>query len=58
MREQKPANDATDNVASGKRDVDIECLELGKACCFKKDNRIAENSISAKDLGSPDHAVL
>jgi len=38
VREEKPANDATDNVASGKGDVDIECLDFAETGGFKKDD--------------------
>ena len=58
VREQKPADDATDNVTRGKGNVDVECLEFRKASCFEKDDRESKNGVAAKDLGSPNNTVL
>jgi hypothetical protein len=58
MREKKAANNTTNNVACGKGNIDVECLEFGKASCFEKDDRISKDCISAKDLCRPDYAVL
>jgi hypothetical protein len=58
VREQKPANDAADNVACGKGNVDVKRLEFRKARRFEKDDRVAEDGIAAEDLGGPNDAVL
>ena len=58
MREQKPANDAADNVACRKRNIDVERLEFRKARSFEKDDRVAKDGVAAEDLGGPDDAVL
>lgn len=58
MREQKPANYATDNVTCGKGDVDVERLDFRKPRSSEKDDRVAKDGIAAKYLGGPDYAVL
>lgn len=58
MREQKAANNAANNVAGGKGNIDVERLKFRKACGFEKDDRVAENGVATKDLGSPNDAVL
>ena len=58
MREQKPANDAADNVACRKGNIDVERLEFRKSRCFEKDNRVAKDGVAAEYLGGPDDAVL
>jgi hypothetical protein len=56
--EHKPAKDAADNVACGKRNVDVECLEFREACSFEKNDREAENCIATENLGGPNDTVL
>ena len=58
VREQKPANNAADNVTCRKGNVYVKRLEFSKSCGFKKHNRVAENGIATKDLGGPDDAIL
>lgn len=58
MGEQKPANYATDNVACGKGNVDVERLDFRKSRRSEKDDRVAKEGIAAKDLGGPYYAVL
>jgi hypothetical protein len=38
VREKKPANDAANNVTSGKRNVDVERLDLREACGLEEDD--------------------
>lgn len=58
MGEQKPANHAANNVACGKGYVDVERLDFRKSRSSEKDDRVAKDGITAKDLGGPDYAVL
>lgn len=58
MREEEPADDPTDDVARGERDVEVEGLDLGEAGGLEEDDRVAENGVAAEDLGGPDDAVL
>jgi len=58
MREEKPADDATDDVASGEGDVDIKGLKLRKARRFEEDDRVAKDGVAAKNLGGPNDTVL
>jgi hypothetical protein len=56
--EHKPAKDAADDVACGQRNVDVECLEFREACCFKENDREAENGIATENLGGPNDTIL
>ncbi len=58
MREQEPADDATNDVASRQGNVDIECLKLRKARIFQEDDRVSKDRIATEDLSGPDDAVL
>lgn len=58
MWEQKPANYATDNIACGKGDVDVERLDFRKPRRPEKNDRVAKNGIAAENLGGPNYAVL
>ena len=55
---QELADNAADDVASRESDVNVEGLELGEAGSFQEDHRIAQNCVAAKDLSSPDDAIL
>lgn len=58
VREEKPADDAADDVACGKGDVDIEGLQLRKPSRFEKNDRVPEDGIAAEGLSRPDDAIL
>jgi hypothetical protein len=58
VREEKPADDSTDDVACRKGDVDIECLQFRKSSSFEKDDRVAEDGIAAEGLSRPDDTIL
>ena len=58
MREKEAADNASNNVTSGKGNINIKCLELSKPCRLKKNDRVAEYSIAAENLSSPDYAIL
>lgn len=58
VREEKPADDAADDIACGKGDVDIEGLQFGKPSGFEKDDRVTEDGIAAEGLSRPDDTIL
>ena len=58
MRKEEPADDATDYVAGGEGDVEVEGLDLGESSGLEEDNGVAENGVAAEDLRGPDNAVL
>jgi hypothetical protein len=58
VREEKPADDAADDVACRKGDVDIEGLQFAKPSGFEKDDRVTEDGIAAEGLSRPDDAIL
>ena len=53
MGKQKPANDATNNVAGGERDIDVEGLSLRESCRLKENNGIPKDGVAAEDLSGP-----
>ena len=58
VREKKPADNATNNVAGRQRDVDVEGLDFGEAGSFEEYDTVAEDGITTKDLRCPDNAIL
>lgn len=58
MREHEPADDATNDVTSRQRDVEVKCLKFGKAGGFEEDNGVAQDSVTTEDLCRPNNAVL
>ena len=58
MGKQKPANDATNNVAGGERDIDVEGLSLRESCRLKENNGIPKDGVAAEDLSGPDNTIL
>lgn len=58
MRKEKATDDATNNVACGKGNIDVECLKFGKPRRLEKDDRVSKNRVSAEDLCRPDYAIL
>lgn len=58
VREEEPADDAADDVAGGEGDVDVEGLDLAEAGGLEEDDRVAEDSVAAENLGGPDDTVL
>ena len=58
MREKEPAEDTTDDVASGKRDVEVERLDFGETSCLEEDDGVGDQGVAAEDLSGPDDTVL
>jgi hypothetical protein len=56
--EQEPADNSTDDVASGKRDVEVERCDGSKTCSFQKYHAVAQDRITAEDLSCPNDTVL
>lgn len=53
----EPRNHAADEVACRQRDVEVERLHLGPASSLHEHDSVAEDGVSAEDLGSPDDGV-
>ena len=47
MGEQKPANDTADNVACGKRNIDVKSLEFSESCCFEELHGVTKDGVTA-----------
>jgi hypothetical protein len=56
--EQEPTNDSTNDVASGKRDVEVERCDRSKTCSFQRYHAVAQDRITAEDLSCPNATVL
>lgn len=58
MWHEEPTAYTADDVAGRKRNVDVEGLEFGETGSFEEDDGVAEDGVSAEDLGGPYYAVL
>lgn len=56
--EQEPADNSTGDVASGKRDVEVERCDGSKTCSFQKYHAVSQDRITAEDLSCPNDTVL
>ena len=57
MELTEPADHTADNIAGRQRNVQIQRLSLAKPGCLQKHDRVAEDGVSAKNLGGPNDAV-
>ena len=58
MWEQEPTDDSTNDIASRKRNVHVECLKFREAGRFEKFHRKPKDGITTKNLSSPYNAIL
>jgi hypothetical protein len=56
--EQEPTDDSTNDVASGKRDVEVERRDGSKTCSFQENHTIAQDRITAENLSCPNDTIL
>ena len=56
--EQEPTDDTADDVASGKRDIEVERCDGIEACGFQENYAVAQDRITAENLSCPNDTVL
>ena len=58
MGEQEPTDNASYDVASGQRNVDVEGLKFRETRLLEEFHGVAEDGIATQNLSRPDNAIL
>ena len=58
MGEQEPTDNASYDVASGQRNVDVEGLKFRETRLLEEFHGVAEDGIATQNLSGPDNAIL